>query len=510
MYDPPVGPGRGREFTLALATISISLDQPIAVIRPELHGQFAEHLGGCIEGGIWVGEDSAIPNLGGIRSDVLKALSKIRPPVIRWPGGCFADDYHWEDGVGPRKERPRRVNLWWGQNIETNHFGTHEFLQLCRYLGADPYLAGNLGSGSVREMRHWMEYCNFAGDSTLARRRAGNGSPVPFGVRYWGVGNENWGCGGNFCPEDYAAEYKRYATYLRDFSGVKPFLIACGPDGNNLDWTRRFFSKLGGFPHIQGYAAHYYCGTAGPSATEFDVNQWYELLERAARMDDLIVQQRALMDAADPQRKIGLVVDEWGTWHFPTPGRNPLHLWQQNTLRDALAAAITLDVFHRHADKLVIANIAQMVNVLQALVLTRGDRMVLTPTYHVFDLYQAHRGGRSLRTTFDAPPIAFAAGDERRQVAGLSGSASMKGDVLTLTVVNPHASFPQEAAVRLTGGASIVEATTSVLTHEDLTAHNTFEDAPVIHPQMGKTELGETGRHLFAARSVTAIRARLG
>jgi alpha-N-arabinofuranosidase len=500
--------GVGKSF-LALATISISPDDSIGVIRPELHGQFAEHLGGCVDGGIWVGEDSAIANVGGIRADVLGALARIRPPVVRWPGGCFADDYHWEDGVGPRKDRPRRVNLWWGQNIENNHFGTHEFLQLCRYLGAEPYLAGNVGSGGVREMREWMEYCNFAGDSTLARRRAGNGSPVPFGVRCWGVGNENWGCGGNFCPEDYAAEYKRYATYLRDFSGTKPFLIACGPDGNNADWTRRFFSKLGKFPHIQGYAAHYYCGTAGPSATEFDVNQWYELLEKAARMEDLIIEQRALMDGFDPERRIGLVVDEWGTWHFPTPGRNPAHLWQQNTLRDALAAAITLDSFHRHADKLVMANLAQMVNVLQALVLTEGDRMLLTPTYHVFDLYQSHRGGRSLRTTFDAPAIAFAVGEERRRVVGLSGSASLKGDVLTLTVVNPHASFPQEAEVRFANGAMIADATNMVVTHEDLAAHNTFEDARNVEVQRIATKIAETGRHLFPPRSVTAIRARL-
>jgi alpha-L-arabinofuranosidase len=290
---------------------------------------------------------------------------------------------------------------------------------------------------------------------------------------------------------------------------VNPFLIACGPDGNNADWTKRFFSKLGRFPHIHGYAAHYYCGTAGASATEFDVNQWYELLEKAARMEDLVLQQRALMDGFDPERKIGLVVDEWGTWHFPTPGHHPLHLWQQNTLRDALAAAITLDVFHRHADKLVMANLAQMANVLQALVLTEGDRMVHTPTYHVFDLYQSHRGGRSLRMMIDAPAIAFAAGDERRQIAGLSGSASIKGDMLTLTVVNPHASFPQEARVQLDNSATIAEAVATVLTHEDPAAHNTFADAQTIRPKSCDTELIGTGRHLFPPRSVTAVKAHI-
>lgn len=487
--------------------ISVFLAESSAVIRPELYGHFAEHLGGCIDEGIWVGESSTIPNFGGIRSDVLEALRLLHPPVLRWPGGCFADDYHWEDGIGPRGNRPRRVNLWWGQTIETNAFGTHEFIQVCRYLGAEPYIGANLGSGSPRQMREWMEYCNFAGDSTLARRRAGNGSPVPFGVRYWGVGNEAWGCGGNFCPEDYAAEYKRFATYAREFGGTRPFLIACGPDGNDPNWTTRFFQKLGGFPHIAGFAAHYYCGTAGPSATEFDLDQWYELLEKATRMEKLLHEQRALLDQFDPQRKIGLIVDEWGAWHLPTPGRNPAHLWQQNTLRDALVAALTLDVFNRNADKLVMANIAQTVNVLQAMVLTQGEKMMTTPTYHVFEMYRTHQGGRSLRTSFEAPPISFAAGDEKRRIAGLSGSASLKGDLLTLSVVNPHASLPLEATLDFQGGAP-GEATVSVLTHSDLAAHNTFENPGQLRPVSGAWEIRD--RHVFPPASVTVIRARVG
>ncbi len=490
------------------ATLTILLDEPIGTIRPELHGQFAEHLGACIEGGIWVGEDSAIVNVGGIRSDVLEALKRLRPPVLRWPGGCFADDYHWEDGVGPRRDRPRRVNLWWGQDIECNQFGTHEFIQLCRYLGAEPYIAGNVGSGTVREMRDWMEYCNFAGDSTLARRRAANGSPMPFNVRYWGVGNENWGCGGNFCPEDYAAEYKRYATYLRDFSGIQPYLIACGPDGNNAEWTRRFFAKLANCPRIQAFAAHYYCGTAGPSATEFDAHQWYELLEKAARVEQLILDQRTLMDCFDPQRRIALILDEWGTWHFPTPGRNPAHLWQQSTLRDALVAAITLDAFNRHADKLAMANIAQMVNVLQALILTDGDRMLLTPTYHVYDLYREHQGARSVRVQIEAPAVAFAVGAERRQIPGLLASASTRGDQLLLTVVNPHATFPIECEIRIER-AKAREASAQVLTHDELTAHNTFDAPQNVTPEEVLVEAAAEWRFTFAARSVTAIRMRL-
>ena len=221
--------------------VAVIPDEPLGLINPELYGHFAEHLGSCVTEGIWVGESSRVANIDGIRSDVVEALRRLKPPVLRWPGGCYADDYHWEDGIGPRAHRPRRVNIWWGETIEDNCFGTHEFMRLCELIGAKPYLAGNLGSGSVREMRDWIEYCNFAGDSSLARRRRENGAEYPFNVSYFGVGNENWGCGGNFCPEDYAAEYKRYATYLRDFGESRLFLIACGPNGNSLDWTRRFF-----------------------------------------------------------------------------------------------------------------------------------------------------------------------------------------------------------------------------------------------------------------------------
>jgi alpha-N-arabinofuranosidase len=446
---------------------------------------------------------------------VLGALKRLGIPVLRWPGGCFADDYHWEDGVGPRRDRPRRVNTWWGQSIECNGFGTHEFIQLCRYLGCEPFLAGNVGSGTVRELRDWVEYCNFAGDSTLARRRGQNGSPMPFRVRYWGVGNEAWGCGGNFCPEDYAAEYRRYATYLRDYSGTELFLIAVGPDGNKPEWTRRFLQKLAGADRrfnfrLHGLGAHYYCGTAGPSATEYSPNEWYELLAKAAGVEDLIVQQRATMDEFDPERKVGLILDEWGTWHLPTPGRNPAHLWQQNTLRDALVAAVTLDTFHRHADKVVMANIAQMVNVLQAMVLTEGERMITTPTYHVFDLYQSHQGGRSLRTVIEANPISFIAGDERRQLPGLTGSASVRGGELTLSVVNPHASLPVEAEIDFGGTAAAGDVRGAVLASDDLTAHNTFDAPDALRPEPFTVEaFGPRGRHTFPPASVTVMRTRL-
>ena len=493
---------------MSRAKITVHLDQPIGTIRPELYGHFAEHLGGCIDGGLWVGEDSPIPNYGGLRADAIEALRKLNPPVLRWPGGCFADDYHWPDGVGPRRERPRTVNLWWGQTVENNHFGTHEFLNLCRFVGAEPYLAGNVGSGSPREMRDWVEYCNFPGDSTLARRRAANGSPQPLCVRYWGVGNENWNCGGSFCAEDYAAEYRRFATYLRDFGGTKLFLIACGPDGNDLEWTRRFFAKLGPkFDRIHGYAAHYYCGTAGPSATEFDVGQWYELIYKATLVEQLIEQQRSLMDEFDPQRRVGLVIDEWGTWHLPTPGRNPAFLWQQNTLRDALVAAVTLDTFNRHADKLVMCNVAQVANVLQAMILTEGERLVVTPSYHVFDLYQSHQGGQALRVTVEAPSLPVATGDRRESLPGLMGSASANDGLLTLSFVNPHATFPLEVQVGLPPHPREVRG--SVIAHDDLSAHNTSDEPETVRPQALESGALRDGVYTCPPASITVLRLRL-
>ncbi|HHX45120.1 MAG TPA: alpha-N-arabinofuranosidase [Chloroflexi bacterium] len=493
---------------MTTAKIVISPEEPIAIINPNIQGHFAEHLGGCIYDGIWVGEESTIPNIDGIRTDVVEALRRLRPPVVRWPGGCFADDYHWRDGIGPRAERPRRVNLWWGETIESNAFGTHEFLRFCNLIGAQPYICGNVGSGSPRELRDWVEYCNFPGESTLALERGANGSPEPFGVQYWGVGNENWGCGGSFCPEDYGAEYKRFATYLRGFGDTPLYLIACGPSGNNPDWTRRFFDKLGRFARINGFAAHYYCRTAG-TATEYSTDQWYELLHRALRMEPLVVQQRAILDGYDPERKIGLIVDEWGTWHPPTPGRHPRHLWQQNTLRDALVAAMTLDIFQRHADKVVMANIAQTINVLQAMILTDGPRMLTTPTYHVYDMYQTHQGGQSLRTRFEADEIVFSLEGNAARLPGLSGSASIKDGILTLTVVNAHATSAIEADVALRQGAwsggSVI-----TLTDDDIHAYNTFEAPDALVPVEAPSEVhGAQFRHTFPPASVTAFRLRV-
>lgn len=487
--------------------ISILLDEPISVIRPALHGHFAEHLGACVEGGIWVREDCKdIEHIGGIRRDVIEALKRISPPVLRWPGGCFADDYHWRDGIGPRADRPRSVNIHWGQTIEDNHFGTHEFLNFCRLIGAEPYLAGNMGSGSPREMRDWIEYCNFAGDSTLARQRGGNGSPAPFDVRMWGVGNENWGCGGNMCPEDYAVQYKQFSSYCRDFGQSKLQLIACGPDSGrkefHVDWTRRFFQKLGSYSRIHAFAAHYYCGTAG-TATQYNTDQWYELLERASRVEHVILTHRAAMDEFEVGKKCQLILDEWGTWHPPTPGTNPQHLWQQNTMRDALVAAITLDTFHRHADKIAMANIAQLVNVLQALILTDGPSIVLTPTYHVFDLYQAHKGGQSVRMEIENNGSAsFAAKDQRMTMPTISGSASMRGKDLTISLANAHATLPAEVEFNI----SLDNARARTLHHEDITARNTFDSPTEVMP---RESVSGGGRLVLPPASVNVISVAL-
>ena len=469
---------------MTTANIELLLTKPVAHINPNIYGHFAEHLGRCIYDGIWVGEDSPIPNTGGFRNDVIQALRKLKPPIIRWPGGCFADDYHWQDGIGPRAQRPRRINIHWGEVIETNAVGTQEFVRFCRLVGAEPYLCGNVGSGTVRELRDWVEYCNFPGDSTWARQRAADGSPQPLGVNYWGVGNENWGCGGNFSPEDYCTEFRRYATFVRGF-GQRLFVIACGPPGNDVEWTHRFFRKLykdyWAFNNIQGFAAHYYCGTAG-TATEYTVDQWYQLIANGLQMEPLVVQQRAAMDAFDPQRHIGLIVDEWGTWHPVEKGTNPAFLYQQNSLRDALVAATTLDILNRHADKVVMANIAQTVNVLQAMILTEGDKMLVTPTGYVYALYAPHQGGESVRATVETETVMFKRGDKDEVVPVVAGSASLKGRTLFVTLTNAHATAGAQVTVNLLGDATATDANGSILTGE-IHAHNAFDQPEAVKPQ---------------------------
>jgi len=480
--------------------VSVEAPIPAATISPLLHGQFAEHLGACIYDGVW--------RNGSFNEAVVEALAELRPPVLRWPGGCFADDYHWRDGIGPKDRRPRTVNIHWRYAVEDNSFGTHEFVELCRRIGAQPYFAGNVGSGTVQEFRNWIEYCNFAGDSTLAQERAANGSPDPFGIAWWGVGNENWACGGNFCPEDYAVEFKRYTTYLRDYPGAPLKLIACGPDSDNADWTRRFFGKLGSYTRsgrIHGYAAHFYTadwGGAMGASTGFSDEQFYKMLAHSRKIESLILHQRAIMDGWDPDRKIGLIIDEWGTWHHPadTPPATNYVLYQQNAIRDALVAAMTLDIFHNQADKVVMANIAQAVNVLQAMLLTdAAGRVVKTPTFHVFDLYRAHQGGTLLTTHFESENAADG-------LPTISGSASRQGDHLILSLVNASLSETVEVALNLVG-ASVADARYRVLAGEDVRSHNTFDRPDAVKPAGG--ELSDFSHITLPPASVTVVKARL-
>jgi len=496
--------------------------EPIAEINPLLHGHFAEHLGELIYPGVFVGADSPIPNTGGIRNDVVDALKSLEIPVLRWPGGCFADTYHWRDGIGPVENRPMRVNTHWGMAEEPNGFGTHEFMALCRAIGAEPYFAANLGSASPHEMRDWIEYCNFAGNSTLADERRANGDAEPFKIRYWGVGNENWGCGGNMSPEEYAGAFARYCTYVNRYPGAPVDAIACGPNGWDWNWTEKFLETLG---HrrgmVNGLAGHYYCGTAG-TATEYTESQWLELLAKAGAIEGVITGHRAIMDRFDPERKIKLYYDEWGAWHPVEKGKPNGGLYQQNTIRDACVAALSLDIFHNNADKVYMANIAQVVNVLQAVLLVEDDKVIKTPTYHVFDLYRPHKGATAVRVLSASETITDgeAAAEHCRRcyrdnqpyaLRAVQGSASVKDGTLCVTAVNSHPSQSVELDLDIRQGR-LSTAEVVILSADDIHAHNTFDQPDVV--QLGSTKVveaqGGNFRVTLPAGSVVRVIGKLG
>lgn len=443
-------------------------------ISPEIYGHFSEHLGRCIYEGLYVGEDSPIPNVDGMRTDVVEALKQIKIPVLRWPGGCFADEYHWRDGVGPKSKRKKMINTHWGGVVEDNSFGTHEFMTLCAQLGCEPYINANVGSGTVQEMAEWVEYLTFEGLSPMTDLRKANGQDTAWKVKYWGVGNENWGCGGNMTAEQYALEYRKFQTYCRNFSGNKLYRIACGANSNDLDWTETLMRVAGNY--MDGLSLHMYTITKDwkdkGSALEFDTDLWYKTLNKALVMDKLVTQHSEIMNRFDPEKRVGLLVDEWGTWFNVEPGTNPGFLFQQNTLRDALVAGVTLDIFNKHSDRVRMANIAQTVNVLQAVVLTEGAKMVLTPTYHVFDLYKHHQGGTLLSSFIETETI----GTEESPVPNLHESVSIDKDgVMHVTINHLHATESVEIDC-IVAGASIQSVTGEILTG-DMHAHNTF-DAP--------------------------------
>ena len=445
-------------------------DQP--VIAPEIYGQFSEHLGTCIYGGLWVGEDSEIPNEDGYRTDVLEALKALQIPVLRWPGGCFADEYHWRDGIGPKENRPRMVNSNWGGTIEDNSFGTHEFLNLCEKLGCEPYISGNVGSGSVEELAKWVEYMT-ADNGPMAEERKKNGREKPWRVKYLGVGNESWGCGGSMRPEYYSDLYRRYATYCRNFNDNRLYKIASGASDYDFNWTEVLLKQIGHQMH--GLSLHYYTvkgwqGSKG-SATNFTTDEYYETLGKALEIEPVIRRHIALMDAVDPQKRIGLLVDEWGTWFDEEPGTVRGHLYQQNTMRDAMVAALTFNVFHRYADRITMANIAQIANVLQAMVLTRGDEMVLTPTYHAFWLYRPHQGATFIPSTCSA---AVRQVTKTRSVPEVSVTASRdKKGKIHLSIVNPE--LEKEQTLLVAFDALQPKSVSGEILHADsIDAYNDF------------------------------------
>ncbi len=447
-------------------------------INKEIYGNFSEHLGRCIYGGVYVGEDSDIPNVNGMRKDVVEALREMKLPVLRWPGGCFADEYHWKDGIGKKESRKKMINTHWGGVVEDNSFGTHEFFELCRQIGCEPYINGNVGSGSVQEMNEWIEYMTFDGLSPMAALREENGQKEPWKLKYFAVGNENWGCGGNMRPEFYADQFRRYATYCRNYGDNKLFKIACGPSDGDTEWTEVLMKNAGRY--MDGLSMHYYTvpgdWTHKGSATEFDEKDWYLTLHKALKIDQLIKGHEDIMDRYDPEKRVALVVDEWGTWFDVEPGTNPGFLYQQSTMRDALVAGVSLNVFNKHSARVRMANIAQLANVLQAVVLTEGERMVKTPTYHVFRMFAAHQGAELLASFMDQDCI----GGET-PVPDVTESASIREDgSITLTLNNLSLSDASEINVAL-AGKKILSAEGEVLTAA-FNAYNTFDDPDHVQP----------------------------
>jgi alpha-N-arabinofuranosidase len=507
------------------ARVEILIDEPIGTIAPEIYGHFIEHLGGVIYDGVWVGEDSKVPNVGGVRKALVDELRKIKPAVVRWPGGCFADSYDWRDGIGAPDQRPRRTDFWADtrpsqnraaidgpQRFDPNRFGTNEFVRFCRLIGAAPYIAANVRSLPARDFYQWVEYCNApAGATTLSELRGRAGERDPFGIRYWGVGNEPWGCGGNFTPEEYATEFRRYTAWVPKY-GVPLKYIAAGPNGGDLGWTRGFFRSVtargaGTLNEVFGWALHYYSGTTGDrNSIAFSTDDWYELIARADRMETLVTDHWSAMAEFDPAHKVKLIVDEWGAWHGASADMPPNYLWAYpGSLRDALVAALTLDTFNRHADKIAMANVAQLVNTIHSLFLAREDRFIVTPNFHVFAMYAAHQGAQSVRTVFQAPTIAMPPGVRARTLWGLAGSASRRDRELVVTIVNPHATDPRPCAIAVRGG-SIRSARATVLTSTDLRAHNSFDQPNALAPKEGPVTVASGGvRCTVPAASITRI-----
>lgn len=469
--------------TLAFSqnTITLQADKGQDIINKNIYGHFAEHLGHCIYGGFYVGDNNTkIPNKDGIRLDVIAALKKLKVPVLRWPGGCFADTYHWKDGIGPKDKRPSMLNVWWGNVKEDNSFGTNEFLNMCEMLGAEPYLSGNVGSGTPQELSDWVKYTNHPnGSSPMPELRQQNGRPNPWKVKFWGIGNEAWGCGGNMKPEYYANIYRQYVTFMSD-GGNRLFRIASGASDADYNWTEVMMRDI---PHnmLDAVGVHHYSvieWNKKSSAKDFTEEEYYTTMQRALQMEELVTRHSVIMDKYDPKKKVAIAVDEWGGWYDVEPGTNPGFLYQQNTMRDAMIAGTTLNIFNNHCDRVRMANLAQIINVLQAVILTDEEKMILTPTYHVMEMYNVHQDATLLPITLNSADYKMG----KEKLKAVSASASKDKNGLThISLVNIDAHAAQEVSINV-NGASYTTVTGRILTSDRLQNYNSFENPEKIKP----------------------------
>jgi alpha-N-arabinofuranosidase len=483
----------GSLLAQPIVSVQVQTANPTTTISKHIYGHFSEHLGRCIYDGFWANENANLPKQDRIRLDIVDALKKIQIPNLRWPGGCFADEYHWRDGIGVRSQRPKMINTNWGNVTEDNSFGTHEFLELCSLLNCEPYITGNVGSGTVEEMSKWVEYLNFDGLSPMTVIRKQNGREKAWNVRFWGVGNESWGCGGNMTADFYADQYKRYAGFTKNYPGASLMRIASGANTDDYNWTETMMKKVGPWM-MWGLTLHYYTvpktwGDKG-SATSFDESEYFTTMQKTLFMEELVRKHSTIMDQYDPEKKVALVVDEWGIWTNVEPGTNPGFLFQQNSLRDALIAGTNLNIFNNHADRVRMANLAQTVNVLQSLILTEGNKMVLTPTYHVFDLFKVHQEAKLLPVQFISPD--FVNGKEKIPALNISASKDSNG-VVHLTVVNldPNKSINLRTTLQ-TINWSKVEGL--ILSSPKITDINSFANPDFVKPAVfngAKKEAGE-------------------
>ncbi|MFT3951675.1 MAG: alpha-L-arabinofuranosidase C-terminal domain-containing protein [Oscillospiraceae bacterium] len=477
-------------------------------INREIYGNFSEHLGRCVYDGIYVGENSDIPQIEGFRKDVIEAFRQIKLPVLRWPGGCFADEYHWKDGIGEKSSRKRMINSHWGGVVEDNSFGTHEFLRFCELVGCEPYISGNVGSGTVEELSQWVEYMTFDGVSPMAELRRENGRKQPWKLKYLGIGNESWGCGGNMTAEFYCDTYRRYQTYCRNYSGNELFKIACGPNSSDYHWTEVCMKNLNQW-NVNGLSLHYYTLPTGDwghkgSATTFTDEEYYKTIKNTLFMEELITRHGEIMNRYDPEKKIGLFVDEWGCWFDVEEGTNPGFLYQQNTMRDAIVAAINLNIFNAHADRVYMANIAQAVNVLQAILLTEGDVTVKTPTYHVFDLFKGHQDATLIYSHIDNDST-----DSEAEIPCVSHSASVNenGEIL---VTLSNCALNKAYEIDLGSAFGTIRSAEACMLTGDAHDHNTFDntDKVGIAPLSVKTENGRA-TVVLPACTVAAVTLRV-